>query len=372
MSRTENRKVLYLPSTPLNLLLSVAHAVAYSSEQTAQLVLIDQKNDQDNVYFNVLQSWQNSPFQRVELTLGASKGKGKLEERKANFAKLAGLVEIFPADAVAVGSDRRVEFQYVMHMLTKYSNQVEGWYLDDGLYSYAGRPYKWFKDWVNGFLKKLAYGFWWREPKTVGASGWVEQAWLFQPNNAVMELQSKQMHIIDTKWFTHSDVRVFSEQVCRAYGLTQKVLTSLQSADLFLLIPHPNNIKKMQGYEERIHDFLSQMHRVGVRVAAKYHPRTEQTDPLELEKRYNALLVPGGLAFEFVLPFLKSKSIVIGDVGTALLTAQWLRPDLKVSAVLAEGDEFQRTFKTIYDQLGVNIVTGFQDVQIPSKVVDAK
>jgi len=57
----------------------VAHAVAYASEQTAQMVLIDQKITQDNVYFNALQTWQNSPFQLVDLTLGTSKGKDKLK-----------------------------------------------------------------------------------------------------------------------------------------------------------------------------------------------------------------------------------------------------------------------------------------------------
>lgn len=372
MSRSENLKVLYLPSTPLNLLLSVAHAVAYSSEQTAQIVLIDQKNSKDNVYFNALQSWQNSPFQKIDLTLGVAKGKDKLKERKENFAKLAGLVKKFPAEVIAVGSDRRVEFQYVMHLLSKSSNEVGGWYLDDGLYSYAGRPYKWFKDWVNGLLKKVAYGTWWQEPKTVGASAWIKQAWLFCPDNAIRELQTKQMHSIETEWFTHAYVRQFSEEVCRAYGLNQKLLSSLQSVELFLLIPHPNNIKKMMGYEERIHQFLKQMHQQDVRVAAKYHPRTEQKDPLGLEQHYQALLIPGGLAFEFVLPFLKPNATVVGDVGTALLTAQWLRPDLNVSAVLAEDDEFQSTFKTIYEQLGVNIVASFQNVKMPSEIEGKK
>jgi len=350
----------------------VAHAVAYASEQTAQMVLIDQKITQDNVYFNALQTWQNSPFQLVDLTLGTAKGKDKLKERKENFAKLAGLVKKFPADVVAVGSDRRVEFQYVMHILSTPFHEVDGWYLDDGLYSYAGRPYKWFKDWVNGFLKKAAYGAWWQEPKTVGASGWIKQAWLFRPDYAVKQLQTKQMHTVKSKWFTHNDVRQFSEQVCSAYGLSQDLLKALQSVEVFLLIPHPNNIKKMQGYEERVHQFLSEMHQQGVRVAAKYHPRTKQKDPLSLEQRYQASLIPGGLAFEFVLPFLKPNGLVIGDVGTALLTAQWLRPDLNVSAVLAEDDQFQSGFKTIYEQLGVNIVDSFQDVKMPYDIEGTK
>ena len=372
MSSSEKRKVLYMPSTPLNLLVSVAHAVAHASEQTAQLVLIDQKNSEDNRYFKILQTWQESPFIQVDIMLGHAKGKEKRDQRKTNFSKLAGLLDHFPADVIAVGSDRRIEFQYCMHLRSQVSNTVEGWYLDDGLYSYAGRPHKWFKDQLNSFLKKITYGFWWQEPKTVGASGWIKQAWLFKPKSAVEALQIKKMHAIESAWFTLSKMKIFSENVCCAYDFNQSLLDDLQSVGLFLLIPHPNNIKKMNGYEERIHLFLAQLHKLGVRVAVKYHPRTEERDLLGFEEKYQALLVPSGLAFEFVLPFLKKHSVVVGDVGTALLTAQWLRPDLRVSAVLAEGDQFQNTFKTIYDQQGVNVVTDFQGIRMPSVVVRAK
>lgn len=371
--KAKKRKVLYLPSTPLNLLVSIAHAVEFSSEQTAQIILIDQKKGQDdNIYFNALKVWKTSPFERVELTLGVAKGKCKIKERKANFVVLADLINYFPADVIAVGSDRRVEFQYLMHLRCRSAEKssIEGWYLDDGLYSYAGRPHKWFKDSVNDVLKKIIYGFWWQEPKTVGASSWIKKAWLFQPKHAVAALQKKQTILLLPEWFTHAGVRQFSQSVCQNYGLNKVSLKELRSIKLFLLIPHPNNIKKMKGYEARIHKFLIKLHQLGIRVAVKYHPRSEQLDSLQLVCKYQALLVHSALAFEFVLPFLAPKTVVVGDVGTSLLTAQWLCPNLNVYAVLDDSDAFQNSFKFIYEQLGIKIVTDFKGVSIPSVVLN--
>ncbi len=363
MITSNKKKVLYLPSTPLNVLIAVAHATAFSEEQISQVVLIDQKSLDDNVYFNALNHWQDSPFESVDLTLGQAKGWDKVTERKGNFAKLAGLVNRFKPGVIAVGSDRRVEFQYVMHICQLKPSATEGWYLDDGLYSYAGRPYKWFKDAINSGLKKMSYGLWWQEPKTVGASNWIDQAWLFQPKHAVAALQAKQCHVIDPEWFTSDQVKGLSKAILSDYQVNDSVLQTLQSVGVFLLIPHPNNIKKMTGYEKRIFKFLAFLKQQGISVAVKYHPRTPQADPLKLVKEYNALLLPSGLAFEFILPFLKGQSHVIGDVGTALLTAQWLRPDLQITAVLAEDDEFQKTFKRIYEQLGLSMVTEFSSIQ---------
>lgn len=363
MKTSLKKKVLYLPSTPLNILVAVAHASAFGEQQISKVVLIDQKSLNDNIYFNVLNNWQESPFESIDLTFGQAKGWHKITERKQSFAKLSELVKAFNPDVIAVGSDRRVEFQYAMYMGRLSHAAIEGWYLDDGLYSYAGRPYSYFKDVINSLLKKISYGFWWEEPKTVGASTWIDYAWLFQPAFAVAPLQAKQCQLIKPEWFVSHKVKQLSKAILSGFQVNDSILQTLQSVGVFLLIPHPNNIKKMPGYEKRIFEFLTFLQHQGVPVAVKYHPRTGQTDPLKLVKEYNALLLPSGLAFEFILPFLKRQSHVIGDVGTALLTAKWLRPDLRVTAVLAEEDRFQTKFKSIYKPLGLNMVTTYKKIK---------
>jgi len=230
-------KVLYMPSTPLNLLISVAHAIAHKDLQISQLVLIDQKNTENNIYFTVLQKWINSPFVNVYITPGKASGLKKIVERKAIFKKLAEIVKAFPTNVFAVGSDRRIEFQYLMHLRSLNYKKVEGWYLDDGLYTYAGRPSKWFKDFVSSALKKVSYGFWWKEPKTVGASDWINQAWLFSPENAVLSIQNKVCHQLPIEWFISSDARTFVNLVLDDFGIDVQIRTELVSTDIFILVP---------------------------------------------------------------------------------------------------------------------------------------
>jgi hypothetical protein len=360
------KKVLYLPSTPLNLLLSVAHAVHYAKQQRAQLILIDQKKSQNNLYINALQNWPGSPFESVNVCVGEAKGLAKLAERKTNFIKLAEWANAFKPDAIAVGSDRRIEFQFLMHCMSQQKSalesngMVEGWYLDDGLYSYAGRPHHWLKDGVNSLIKKLLYGLWWQEPITVGASPWINQAWLFRPEQAVMALQSKQAHLIHSEWFTAPLIQTFSQQVCQCYGLEGEALNYLNNLDVLMLIPHPNNLKKMPRYAERIQVFLQHMRKQNKRVAIKYHPRSIQSDALQLTAQFDVQLVPASLAFEFVLPFLPKNCLVLGDVGTSLLTAQWLRRDLRSMAVLSEDSQFEMRFKPILKSLNVQVLPDYE------------
>ncbi|WP_051145160.1 polysialyltransferase family glycosyltransferase [Thiomicrorhabdus sp. Kp2] len=353
----QNPKVLYLPSTPLNILVSVAHALAHADSQNARIVLIDQKNIQDNIYFKILNEWKDSPFEQVLLTSGSARGFQKVVERKANFKTLAKLAKEFPANAIAVGSDRRVEFQYLMHLRTDDRGGVEGWYLDDGLYSYAGRPYRWFKDSINSILKKLSYGFWWQEPKTVGSSNWIYKAWLFSPENAIEAIQQKECHQIVTEWFVIDQIKGFSQTICKAFGL----LLTEDESDVFILIPHPNNIEKMPGYLAKIEHFLANLNNHNLSVSIKYHPRTESEDPYNFKERYGVKLIPSALAFEFVLPLLKSKSFVIGDVGTSLLTAKWLRPDVNNIAVLNKDSQFEVRFLKIMQKLDVRVKGSFDE-----------
>ena len=80
----------------------------------------------------------------MQLFCAEAKGlKEKMRERRRNFAALQVAVKAVQPDRIAVGSDRRVEFQFAMHCLHRLGLNPKGIYLDDGLYTYAGRP-AWF------------------------------------------------------------------------------------------------------------------------------------------------------------------------------------------------------------------------------------
>jgi len=356
------KKTLYLPSTPLNILITLAHSAAFKTEQTAYLVLIDQRiTEKDNLYFKLLKQ-QTDLFEKVILLEGRAKGLGKLQERQKNFDALDNLLFSFIPNRVLVGSDRRVEFQYIMHRLQQLSIEAEGVYLDDGLYSYAGKPYSPFKEPINALLKKWAYGRWWDEPATIGASKWVSEAWLFEPEKAVAELFKKTRYKIESNWFISEPVKKFGQALLRDYGISKAELSELAEVDLFLSFSHPNDIARMHGYQKGVEAFLEDAKQQGKNVAVKYHPRANSDDDWQLSQRFGCWLAPRTLAFEFLLPFLKPQSVVVGDVGTVVMTAKWLRSDVHSIAVLNPNDNSAKQFIPIMKKLDIPLIASLKEV----------
>lgn len=354
-----NTKMLFMPSTPLNVLISAAVARRFPEAQK-QIWLIDQKRCDANPYYDALLAWPSSPFEHVKIFCAEAKGlRAKLRERKHLFAGLTADVKAFCPEVVAVGSDRRVEFQYVMAQLQEQGRPAKGIYLDDGLYSYAGRKHSPFKDGVNRLLKRMAYGRWYEEPQTVGASRYVQEAWLFKPELAFAGLHQQCKVMLEPAWFKDARLTEFSMAVAKTLRIDIEKFTGL---DLLVMVPHPNNLQKMPGRAQQIQAYVTSQRAAGRRVGVKYHPRTQAGDFLRLTEAGAEVILPAQLAFEFILPVLKGDCQVVADVGTVLLTTRWLRPDLNVTAVLDEKDRFQRGFIPLFNVMQVSVVNDFTRV----------
>lgn len=349
-------KILFLPSTPLNVLVASAVAIQWQTRFEMEIWLIDQKRLYDNPYHQALMNWRESPFKNVRIFPGNSKGVAKLKERQENFENLRLALDEFEPNQIAVGSDRRIEFQYALYYLQKKGKAAKGVYLDDGLYSYSGRQSHFVKDRLNSWLKKIVYGYWWEEPVTVGSSSLIEEAWLFQPHLAICELTKKNCFQIDTDWFKLPPLLGLSDTLSKILGVQTSEISELH---ILILIPHPNNLKKITSYEKRIKALVDRLGRQGKKIGIKYHPRMHEEDELGLRKKGASQILSTQMAFEFYLPMLGSDCEVIGDIGTALLTTKWLRPDLKVRAVLDEKESFQKKFIPLIEAMDIELLSDY-------------
>jgi len=346
-------RVLYLPSTPLNILMSASHAVHFASEQVAQVWLIDQAQAEPNIYTDILNAWPESPFQQVKQFEGGA-GFKKLSVRKNNFKEFEVLLSAFKPNTLAVGSDRRIEFQYIWHYLILHGqNPLKSLYLDDGLYTYSGRSSSVWKDGFNSLLKKWVYGQWWEEPVTVGASSKINQAWLFLPELAKKEIvQDKQVICFQAEWLQSDEILSLSRNVMEAFS---ENILDYQTIDILWFLPHPDNAAKMQNYVVNVKVAIQSLINKGYRVAVKYHPRVTEKDPFNLAASQGVSVIPHKMASEFILPALSAETRVMGDVGTAMLTCKWLRPDIDVMAFLSETDPFQAKFIPLMRKMGIRI-----------------
>lgn len=353
------KHALYLPSTPLNVLLSAAHAVEQRNVQSAELWLIDQKRVEANPYYEVLRAWPDSPFEEINLFSGTATGWQKLGERRENFQRMKQLLGSRHFSDVLVGSDRRVEFQYIMHLLSQSAQFPKGHYLDDGLYSYAGRTYHPLKDTVNAWIKNLVYGFWWQEPSTVGASSWIQDVWVMAPDLVCEQLKEKKLHRLSPSFFAAPELISLSGALLAHFGEDTEDYRHL---DVVILLSHPNNLAKMPGRAEQIQTYVKAQHAAGKRIGVKYHPRVAIDDFLHLLDAGAETLFPKQLAFEFVLQFLKAGCAVVADVGTVLLTTKWLRPDLLSVAILDEQDGFQKQFVELFRTMDIEVVSNYDAI----------
>lgn len=334
---------LYLPSTPLNFALALAHASHNDGEHV--LCFLDQRRP--SAYLEVLESLDN-PFAAMNEQLVPAGLLDRKRERATLFRQIDRWLVSFDIQAVAAGSDRRVEFQYAR---SRRESEAAGIYLDDGLYTYMGRPWRPVKDRLDGLLKKLVYGSWWTTPRTLGSSHWIDEAWVFMPDEVHPLLREKKLRQIPADWFNNPLLRHFGEAVLQRLAAP---VEKISSASQLLLLTHPNNADKIPGYQTRIMRLLEATD--GEATVAKYHPRVGNGDPFGVLEKGVSALVPAQAAFEFLLPLLPVGSRVVGDVSTALLTARWLRPDLDIVAMLGSLSELERRVLPIMKRAGIRIM----------------
>lgn len=326
---------LFLTSTPFNMLTSAMVAFELPAEDQAFLGLIDQP-ESERPFVKALRQWPASPFQQTLLLSQQAKGMGKRQQRRTAFKAIAELIERIQPDKIYTGNDRRIEFQFAIHHSSQAQNsknrEVVGVYLDDGTYSYLGRKTHWLKDQViDNLVKKLSYGFWWQQPKTIGASSWIKQAILAFPASAIKEIKQKACLQLPRN-LGKPEFKQLARLCLENSPITAE---SLSDIDALLLLPHESvaedQTKQKLSYWLTGHDD---------KIAFKHHPRTNLHN-LQGDKEVwlipeEAIQVPAGIPMEVLLPLFQPNCQIAGDVSTALLTAKWLRPELEVSAFSTE------------------------------------
>ncbi len=302
---------LFLASTPFNVVTAAMVALTLPENSKADLWLIDQPKDL-SPFVRVLPGWVMSPFSDVRVMSYKASNIRERIGRKTTLRRMEDEFHRLTPQHLYTGNDRRIEFQWLMGHS---SGLVTGHYLDDGTYTYIGRKTHWLADRVfDQLFKKLAYGLWWKQPSTIGASDWITNAHVAFPDSVVPELCSKNLHQLPDN-LSHP---AFT-QLMSLFNLPAE---KLNKADTLVLIPHQS------AQDETTLAALHQAAKAGQNVLVKNHPRNSSI-PQELANHEE---LPASLPMEALLPGLSGSCRIYGDVSTALLTSKWLRPELQVIA----------------------------------------
>ncbi len=338
---------VYFASTILHLY-AAASIAAEREYETAHLIFIDQPEDQEFPLYSLVQQWDSSPFSSVKLLPGRFKGIiNKLKKRKQLFNSLENIISDLKPNNIFVGNDRRIEFQFSMHIAKSLDLNTQGHYMDEGTFTYVGRKASSsFSDAIiDNWLKKLSYGLWWKNPLTVGESAWINIVHVAFPGLIDQRLKKKIIEPLNHNAFTSGAMMELSTNILDFYMFDSNKLSDL---DALFTLPHESLFTNHSGYRTQILNQIKDLKDQGLNVAAKYHPRNSDPDALSLLDA-GVELIPAGISFEAILPLLPAKTHIIGDLSSTLLIARWLRPELEVTSIYT-GDgnsEFNKLFSAL-------------------------
>lgn len=316
---------LYLCSTPLNMLVASLIALSKPTDKHI-LAAIDQPGGKAHGLFAMINAWPESPFQNTQVISYKQKGlRNKHNARREAFANIEQLLAENTFEFIYTGNDRRIEFQYAMHIA---ADKTVGVYMDDGTYSYIGKKSHWLSDKIiDAGIKKMMYGRWWRQPANIGASSWIKQTWLFKPEQAMAHLQSRTCFKIPA--INQNAMASLTNIACEQAGLNSAELSNIQ---LLILLPHESVLSPANA------TLLSQLLNKAdpAHSAVKLHPRSQQL-PEQLQSAIqHCKTLPSSIPVELLLPALPACKVV-ADMSTVLLTIRWLRPDIQVEALPQAG-----------------------------------
>ncbi len=231
---------------------------------------------------------------------------------------------------VFTGNDRRIEFQYAMHVATRANPSIEGIYLDEGAVTYAG--HKSMNNIAHRFIdplfKKLVYGFWYKTAPTTGTSAWIQTDLVAFPEAVHPLLKRKRIEAIDPAPFKTPAFRALAAAML---GDAEKIRGQLRGIKLVLTLPHEGAcLRNPEPFRAIGRILLGRF--AASEIAVKAHPRI--TRPALIPDLFpGAVLLDPAAGMEAMLPLLDDGCIVAGDISSTLLTTRWLRPDLPVLAL---------------------------------------
>lgn len=312
---------VFFASTPFNMLTASMVALTLPASDKKVLALIDQKAELGQFQQAVL-NWQNSPFDLSLIASYQAKGKQKRAIRQQAFHNIKKLITELKPSHLYTGNDRRIEFQYAMSIS---SGKSLGIYIDDGTFSYLGGKNHWLKDrFLDNLVKKFAYGRWWQQPKTIGASNWINHSILAFPQQAYSLLKEKPIkqlpNNLDDVCFAN-----LAHSLLQDFNLDGQKLAQINT---LILLPHES------VYNDSINQAVKQKFNRDIsKLAIKHHPRTLNKDCCTIDYNFE---IESNIPMEILLPLINNNCQVIGDVSTALLTAKWLKPQLVCTAIFTQ------------------------------------
>jgi hypothetical protein len=314
-------------SSPLHFLFSVNMAIRHRGEHNVAVItsfiprnaqLLADVIRQDNTVFDDVLSFNQ--FSQLS----------KTAQRKARLKLLSSYLQAHPAARLYTGTDRNVEFQYAMYCARKQNPAVQGIYLDEGTQTYLGnkRMHKLQHRYIDPLLKKLRFGWWWKNPLIIGTSGWIDLVYAAFPHLVHPLFAGKTIQPFDSRYFNDPACSRIAGLLLEKVQLNEHLLSNI---DCVVLLTHDSFYQDAGQHINQLMQAVSTQF-AQQRVAIKAHPRSRMLEQLKLD--YPAAThLDNRIGFELMLPLFPASCVFVGDVSSTLFTVKWFKPRQSVYAV---------------------------------------
>ena len=317
----------FFVSSPLHLLFSSNIALCHEGDNNI-VVLMPREGRPFSPFAEVLE--QDPTIFAAVISFETGNRRKKHAERKRRMAVIEDALLQNPADRIFTGTDRRVEFQYAMHIASRSNPDVVGIYVDDGMGSYLG--HKSIDNIAHRYLdplaKQLLYGRWWDNPIMIGASKWISEIHVAYPHLVHDLLKSKRAVAIEKAVFRDARFLALCERLLQSRNVDNQ---SVRDVDVIIVLTHESFYADADAHLENLVRAVSR-HDPSARIAVKPHPRSEQAE--SWRGRYPELLfLDAKVSMELYLPLVQERCVIIGDISSALFTADWFGENTRIIAV---------------------------------------
>jgi hypothetical protein len=350
----------YFISSPFHLFLACNLSIENKNDRNIAVIIpkITHIKQVSDTFVKAMKSAKNifSEFISFERTNNQQPFRSKHKERKYRFGVIKPFLEKNPADRIYTGNDRRIEFQFAMHIANKFRDDVDGIYMDDGMATYLGHKSmdSIVHQYIEPLIKKIVYGRWWKHPNTSGGSAWIKTLYAAFPKLVHFSVQNKKIKDINYDIFQSELFKDFCLRQLEQYDIDSNLIDNIK---VLVVITHESFYPEGYGHIVKVIEKAKTL-TDEKNIAIKAHPRSEKIKDLENDF-CDCMHIGNKLGFEMLLPLLPEDCVLIGDASTAVFTARWLKPEMKIRAIKIVDEtraELHKELEKLYTKIKVPLV----------------
>jgi hypothetical protein len=351
---------LSIAYTPYHVLLATA-AVGVHPARANHLIIINDFKAAADIAAGLTDA--DRLFDTVELCGGTfgvtSRARRQLRYRRA-LPDISARTKALAPHEIWVGNDSRPESQAAFRTASRRGQPVNGVYIEDGLTAYATsvtRPLTL----LESAIGRLMFGRNWSGIAVLGTSGRVSSGLFIFPPLVRRELtQLTKIELPRAACLVPSMRRLAARLVDKAGGDIERMCR----LDAIVAVSHSSVASTAPDYQRQMVGFVEQLVTKGCTVGVKYHPRQAEADYLGLGRLAEVVVLPQGLALEYLYVLRASAAtdlgagplrFVVGDVSTILLTARWLAPEACCISLARPLRMLDESLEALFTALGVKL-----------------